>query len=234
MASEGQGPESAGSSPPTPPPAAAPATAATSPVDARSAARLLGPPAHHRILEKLRRRNVGRVALLYIGICWIILEPVHVIFHMLGVPEWVNRFVVIAMALGFPLAVLGAWIYEVTPEGLKPTADVDPRRSLLQKTGQRLNRQPQACVHNRALEGARSARRPVSQRAAAPARRTHLRMRCFPSRFAANENAMRETSSVRLCRLRYSRSSRRLKRAPRPASSWERPVIPGLAAKRQS
>jgi TolB-like protein/Tfp pilus assembly protein PilF len=141
MAPEGQGPESAGgSSPPTPQPATAPETAAPPPADARSAAHLLGPPAHHKFLEKLRRRNVGRVALLYIGICWIILEPVHVIFHMLGVPEWVNRLVVIGMALGFPLAVLAAWIYEVTPEGLKPTSDVDPRRSLLQKTGQRLNR----------------------------------------------------------------------------------------------
>ena len=140
MASEGQGPDSAGSSPPTPEPVAGPATVAAPVPDARSAARLLSPHPHQVLLEKLRRRNVGRVALLYIGICWIILEPVHVIFHMLGVPEWVNRLVVIGMALGFPLAVLAAWIYEVTPEGLKPTSTVDPRRSLLQKTGQRLNR----------------------------------------------------------------------------------------------
>ena len=109
MASEGQGPDSAGSSPPTPEPVAGPATAAAPVPDARSAARLLSPHPHHVLLEKLRRRNVGRVALLYVGICWIILEPVHVIFHMLGVPEWVNRLVVIGMALGFPLAVLAAW-----------------------------------------------------------------------------------------------------------------------------
>ena len=93
-----------------------------------------------KFLEKLRRRNVGRVALLYVGICWIILEPVHVVFHMLAVPEWINRLVVVGMALGFPVAILIAWIYEVTPEGLKPSTAVDPHRSLLQRTGQRLNR----------------------------------------------------------------------------------------------
>jgi TolB-like protein/Flp pilus assembly protein TadD len=96
-------------------------------------------PFQHRIFDELKRRNVGRVALLYLGVCWIILDPVHVVFHMLGVPEWINRLVVVCMALGFPIALVTAWIYEVTPEGLKPSAAADLRRSLLQRTGRRLN-----------------------------------------------------------------------------------------------
>jgi TolB-like protein/Tfp pilus assembly protein PilF len=93
-----------------------------------------------KFLQKLRHRNVGRVAILYLGISWLVLEPIHVIFNMLGVPEWINRLVVVFMALGFPVAVLTAWVYEVTPEGLKPSSTVDPRRSLLRRTGTRLNR----------------------------------------------------------------------------------------------
>jgi len=61
---------------------------------------------HHiefRFLDELKRRNVGRVAILYLVVCWLILEPVHVIFHMLEVPIWANRLVIILMALGFPV-----------------------------------------------------------------------------------------------------------------------------------
>jgi adenylate cyclase len=136
MALEGQGSDSAGSSAPEKPELVPPPAASAAP--ATPAGRV--PLVELKFLEKLRRRNVGRVALLYVGICWIILEPVHVVFHMLAVPEWINRLVVVGMALGFPVAILIAWIYEVTPEGLKPSTAVDPRRSLLQRTGQRLNR----------------------------------------------------------------------------------------------
>ena len=136
MALEGQGSDSAGSSGPEKPELVPPPAASTAP--ATPAGRV--PLVELKFLEKLRRRNVGRVALLYVGICWIILEPVHVVFHMLAVPEWINRLVVVGMALGFPVAILIAWIYEVTPEGLKPSTAVDPHRSLLQRTGQRLNR----------------------------------------------------------------------------------------------
>jgi TolB-like protein/Flp pilus assembly protein TadD len=93
-----------------------------------------------KLLDGLKRRNVGRIAILYLGICWVILEPVHVIFHMLGVPEWVNRLVVVAMALGFPIALVTAWIYEVTPPGLPREAVLEARHRFLHRTSRRLNR----------------------------------------------------------------------------------------------
>jgi hypothetical protein len=88
---------------------------------------------HHiefRFLAELKRRNVGRMAVLYLVVCWLILEPVHVIFHMLEVPVWANRLVIIIMALEFPAVTIFAWVYEITPEGLKPAVEVDPRRSI--------------------------------------------------------------------------------------------------------
>src|SRR6266851_2119417 len=111
-----------------------------------------GPPhasghvhAHHptirfRFLEQLKHRNIIRVGILYLVACWLILDPVHVVFHMLEVPAWANRLVVILMAIGFPAVLLFAWVYEITPEGLKPTVEVDPHRSIRKLTGQRLDR----------------------------------------------------------------------------------------------
>jgi adenylate cyclase len=106
-----------------------------------------GPPSHghgprieFRFLDELKRRNVWRVAILYLVVCWLILEPVHVIFHMLEVPAWANRLVIVIMALGFPAVTIFAWVYEITPEGLKPTDDVAPQRSIRLQTGRRLDR----------------------------------------------------------------------------------------------
>jgi len=105
----------------------------------------VGPRAHHpllhfRVLEQLKQRNVFRVAVLYLVVCWLILEPVHVVFHMLEVPIWANRLVVMLMAVGFPAVVIFAWVYEITPEGLKPTVEVPHGQSIRKLTGRRLDR----------------------------------------------------------------------------------------------
>jgi adenylate cyclase len=93
-----------------------------------------------RFLEQLKHRNVIRVAILYLVACWLILDPVHVVFHMLEVPAWANRLVVILMVISFPVILLFSWVYEMTPEGLKPTVEVDPHRSIRKLTARRLDR----------------------------------------------------------------------------------------------
>jgi adenylate cyclase len=91
-------------------------------------------------LRELNRRNVVRVGVLYLVVCWVILEPVHVVFHMLEVPAWANRLVILLMAVGLPAALLFAWVYELTPRGLKLTTEVDLRHSITEHTGRRLDR----------------------------------------------------------------------------------------------
>src|SRR5579863_3880572 len=113
---------------PVPAPAGAPAAPSGAPHDA-----------HVGFLGKLRQHSVGRVAVLYAGVCWVILEPVHVVFHMLGVPEWINRLVVIVMAMGFPIAIVAAWIYVTPAAGLKPDA-LDAHHWQLGQRNRRLNR----------------------------------------------------------------------------------------------
>jgi TolB-like protein/lipoprotein NlpI len=98
------------------------------------------PTIQFRFFDQLKQRNIIRVAILYLVACWLILDPVHVVFHMLEVPAWANRLVVILIVIGFPMVLLFAWVYEITPEGLKPTVEVEPHRSIRKQTGQRLNR----------------------------------------------------------------------------------------------
>jgi TolB-like protein len=97
-------------------------------------------PFQMRFLEQLKHRNVGRVAVLYIVVSYLILEPFGLFMHVLALPEWIGRTVVLLMVVGFPAALILAWVYEITPEGLKPAVDVDPSRSIRKQTGQRLNR----------------------------------------------------------------------------------------------
>src|SRR5262249_15997177 len=104
----------------------------------------VGTHAHHpllhlRVFEQLKQRNVFRVAVLYVVVCWLILDPVHVVFHMLEVPAWANRLVVMVMGVGFPLVVIFAWVYEITPAGLKPTNEVAHGESIRRLTGRRLD-----------------------------------------------------------------------------------------------
>src|SRR6266702_344664 len=107
--------------------------------DSRPASQGHGIHIEFKFLNELQRRNVGRVAILYLVVCWLILEPVHVIFHMLEVPVWANRLVIIFMILGFPAATIFAWVYEVTPEGLKPTAEVPHGQSIRRQTARRID-----------------------------------------------------------------------------------------------
>ncbi len=92
--------------------------------------------AAHPLIDKLRQHHVGRVALLYLGVCWVILEPVHVVFHMLAVPEWINRLVIVLMVLGFPIALITAWGYSSQPRN---PAEQHERRTGLRRLNRRLN-----------------------------------------------------------------------------------------------
>jgi adenylate cyclase len=138
----GEGEESGETQPPTSAPETVqtPASAAVPQPAQRSGYGHGHPPIEFRFLDELKRRNVGRVAILYLVVCWLILEPVHVIFHMLEVPVWANRLVIILMALGFPAVTIFAWVYEITPEGLKPTAEIPHGQSIRRQTGRRIDR----------------------------------------------------------------------------------------------
>ena len=96
------------------------------------------PPLH--FIEELKRRNVGRVAVLYVVVSYVVLEVFEMFFHLLEMPPWTGRAAVLIAVLGFPITLLIAWAYEITPEGLKPTDEVPAKQSIGRQTGKRLDR----------------------------------------------------------------------------------------------
>ena len=88
---------------------------------------------------ELKRRNVFRVAVLYGIVAWLILQVSDVAVPALRLPEWTLSFVLFLLAIGFPVAIIVAWAFELTPEGLKRTREVDPDASITPVTGQKIN-----------------------------------------------------------------------------------------------
>jgi TolB-like protein len=74
---------------------------------------------------ELKRRNVYKVAVAYAVVGWLLVQIATQVFPFLEIPNWVVRLVIALVALGFPIALLIAWAFELTPEGLKRTEDVD-------------------------------------------------------------------------------------------------------------
>ncbi|HET9366749.1 MAG TPA: hypothetical protein VFO22_01680 [Candidatus Udaeobacter sp.] len=75
---------------------------------------------------ELKRRNVYKVAVAYIVAGWALSQGIAQVFPVFDVPNWAIRIIVLLIILGFPVAVVLAWAFELTPEGLKRTEDVDP------------------------------------------------------------------------------------------------------------
>src|SRR5215471_10714214 len=76
--------------------------------------------------SELKRRNVYKVAVAYAIVGWLLVQIATQVFPFLEIPNWVVRLVIAAVAIGFPLALIIAWAFELTPEGIKRTEDVDP------------------------------------------------------------------------------------------------------------
>ncbi len=78
---------------------------------------------------ELKRRNVYKVAVAYAAVGWLIIQIATSTFPVLQIPAWAMRFVVVLVLLGFPLALILAWAYEMTPEGIKRTPTGKSRRA---------------------------------------------------------------------------------------------------------
>jgi TolB-like protein len=90
-------------------------------------------------LGELKRRNVVKVATVYLLAAWVLIQIAETTFPALHLPEWTVTFVVVLLAIFFPIALIFAWAFELTPEGLKRTGEVDPAASIATRTGQRIN-----------------------------------------------------------------------------------------------
>ena len=81
--------------------------------------------------KEVQRRNVFRVALVYVIASWLTMQVVDVMFPALKLPEWLTSAVAALLIIGFPFALIFAWAFEMTPEGIKREKDVVRDESVL-------------------------------------------------------------------------------------------------------
>jgi TolB-like protein len=91
------------------------------------------------LIQELKRRNVIRVGVLYLVATWLLLQLTDVLSSLLPVPESTGSLVFLLLVLGFIPVVIFAWVYEMTPDGLKREVDVDRSQSVVQDTGKKIN-----------------------------------------------------------------------------------------------
>lgn len=92
-----------------------------------------------KFLEEIKRRNVFKVAVVYIIAGWLTMQVVDVMFPALNIPGWFTSAIAALVIIGFPFALIFAWAFELTPEGIKREKDVDRSASIAGQTGRKLN-----------------------------------------------------------------------------------------------
>jgi len=89
--------------------------------------------------NELKRRNVIKVAAAYIIVSWLLLQVSDTLVPALHLPEWFHSGVAFVLIIGFPIAMIFAWAFEMTPEGLKKEKEIDRSQSITKDTGRKLD-----------------------------------------------------------------------------------------------
>ena len=92
------------------------------------------------LFAELKRRNVFRVTFAYVVIAWLVMQVGDTMAPALHLDEWVNSLLAFFLILGLPLAIFFAWVFEMTPEGIKLEKDVDRSASIAPQTGKKVDR----------------------------------------------------------------------------------------------
>ena len=91
------------------------------------------------LVSELRRRNVLRMVVLYVVAAWLIMQVAEVIIGLANLPNWIGVSILGLLAIGFPIALIFSWFYEITPEGISLEKDVARAESITYVTGRRLD-----------------------------------------------------------------------------------------------
>ena len=97
-------------------------------------------PSTDGLFAELKRRNVVRVGIAYIVAAWVLLQLGEISFDFLEVPTWAGKLLIVFLALGLPVALILAWAFELTPEGVKREKDVDRSKTTTHQPGRKLDR----------------------------------------------------------------------------------------------
>jgi TolB-like protein/cytochrome c-type biogenesis protein CcmH/NrfG len=87
---------------------------------------------------ELKRRNVYKIAVAYAVASWLLIQIATQVFPFFEIPNWAVRLVVLLLVLGFPVALILSWAFEITPEGIKRESEIAPEKSITRTTGRRI------------------------------------------------------------------------------------------------
>lgn len=102
--------------------------------------------ARQGFLYELQRRHVVRAAIAYAVVAWVVLQLASIVFPVFGAPEWVLKVVIAVLALGMPSAIVLAWAYELTPEGIRRTEPAQSPEARAPEDQQRVRKQLNAVI----------------------------------------------------------------------------------------
>jgi len=91
------------------------------------------------LVSELRRRNVLRMVVLYVIAAWLIVQVADALIDLAKLPDWIGTTILALLAVGFPIALIFSWFYEITPAGISLEKDVDRSESITHVTGRRLD-----------------------------------------------------------------------------------------------
>src|SRR5437016_13545765 len=91
-----------------------------------------------KFFAELKRRNVYKVAIAYAVVAWLLMQIATQVFPFLEIPNWAIRLVIMLIVIGFPIALILAWAFELTPEGIKRAEDVDLTKSTMRRNSYKL------------------------------------------------------------------------------------------------
>jgi adenylate cyclase len=92
----------------------------------------------HNFFAELKRRNVYKVAVAYAVVAWLLIQAASILFPTFEAPAWVMKVFVSLVVLGFPVALVFSWAFEITPEGIKRESEVAPNESITPHTGRKI------------------------------------------------------------------------------------------------
>lgn len=91
------------------------------------------------LFKELKRRNIYKVGVVYAITAWVVVQIASVASGAFGAPSWVMKMIITVVLLGFPVVLVFAWAFEITPDGIQRTAEVDTDESISHKTSRKLN-----------------------------------------------------------------------------------------------
>jgi TolB-like protein/Tfp pilus assembly protein PilF len=93
---------------------------------------------NRNFFAELKRRNVYKVAVAYAVVAWLLIQAASILFPTFDAPSWAMKVLVALLVLGFPIALVLSWAFEITPEGIKLESEIDPKTSISRKTGRKI------------------------------------------------------------------------------------------------